>query len=238
MKLTSSIVVVLGLLGPSAAPALAAPLQPIQLTQAGADSHRVPFARWAPDHPIVNIRVSTRPTRMADGQPAIRYWEAAGSYGRLDDGPAPEWLSGDGPLVPGLYYTSIQGDGPSGPTDWTPSHSFRVKARHGEWTGPTSQKRYLRFTRSRTGALRGLALSVYAPGCTGHASLSLPGSFRVHRNGTFSATGRGRSRRWIGTARVRVSGRIHRHFARGVVRVDDLFEGCGSGRVSWSARLR
>ena len=112
-----------------------APLPPITLTEAGADVQRRPFARWTPDYPIVNILVSTRAVRDEDTRPALRYWVQTGFYGFLDDGPEPLWR-GDYPLIPGVYYTAVQGDGPfQGDLPWTPSVRFRVKARRGEWTG-------------------------------------------------------------------------------------------------------
>jgi hypothetical protein len=216
------------------APAGAAHLEPIALTAAGADSGRLPFARWAPDYPIVNIRVSTRSGAAAD-----LHRVQTGFYGREDDGTEPFWRGEDDRLVPGVYYTSVQGDAPGhGGSPWSPATLFRVPARRREWTGPTSQGRYLRFTRSRSGALRGLAFSVYAPGCRTHATLSLPGSIRVRRDGTFSGRGTGTSKRFVGTARIRIRGRVRRGFARGAIRVDDLFEGCSSGRIRWSARRR
>lgn len=224
---------------PGAGSAVAAPLPPIELTDAGADAQRRPFARWRPDHPIVNLRVSTRPVRDPGTQPADRYLAQAGFYDRAAHGPAPFWRGEGDPLLPGVYHTAIQGDGPGqGGAPWTQFRSFRVKPRRGEWTGPTSQKRYLRFTRTRAGALRGVAFSVYARGCGTYASLRLPGSVPLRADGRFSARGTGRSKRYVGAAKVRISGRVRRGFARGTLRVDDLFEGCGSGYVRWSARRR
>ena len=213
----------------------------ITLTGAGADAQRRPFARWTPSFPIVNIAVSTRPVRGADTAPAIRYRVQSGSYGILEDGPSPFWRGAE-PLVPGVYYTAIDGDGPSqGALPWTAFTRFRVPARKGEWTGATSQRRYLRFTRPRARVLRRLAFSVYARGlaCQVHSSFSIPGDIRLRRDGGFSIRLQGV---WnlphTSTANIRVSGRVRRSFARGVVRVDDLFEGCSSGRVRWSARRR
>jgi hypothetical protein len=196
------------------------PLPPITLTEAGVDAQRHPFA-------------DTRPSR--------RYWVQTGSYGVVEDGPEPAWR-GDYPLIPGVYYTAIQGDAPfQGGMPWTPSKRFRVKARQGEWTGPTSQKRYIRFTRPRPKALRGVRFSIYGRGgaCEAHASFLLPRPLEVREDGSFS----GRFKNvWDvsrqSTADVRIAGRLRRSFARGVLRVDNLFEGCRSGRVTWSARRR
>jgi hypothetical protein len=216
-----------------------AQLPAITITEAGADAERRPFVRWMPDYPIVNIRVSTRPVSDPTGQPSSRHWVQAASYDRAVHGPAPFWRGADDPLAPGVYYTAIQGDAAfQGLAPWTPFKSFRVSARPGEWTGHTTQKRYIRFTRSSRGRPRGLAFSVYAPACGTYASVSLPGEVRTRKDGSFSVSGRGVSRRWIGTANVRIAGRVRRGFARGVLRVDDLFEGCSSGRVSWAARRR
>lgn len=234
LRSVAVLVVASGLAAPTAA---AAPLPPIQLTQAGADAQRRPFARWTPDYPFVNVRVTTRPVRGPGTQPSSRYWVRADTFDRADDGPAPFWR-GD-PLVPGMYYTSIQGDAASqGGMAWTPFRRFRVAARRGEWTGPTSQRRYLRFTRPRRGVIQGLAFSVFARPCGGYAALSLPGQVKVRRDGRFSARGTARSTRWVGAPRVRITGRIRRGFSRGTIRVDGLFEGCSSGSVRWSARRR
>jgi len=225
------------LLGPLDARAAAVP--PIELTDAGVDARRLPFARWSGDYPIVNLRVSTRAVRGPGTQPASRYLAQAGFYDRAAHGPAPFWRSEGDPLLPGAYHTAIQGDAPSqAKQPWTPFKSFRVKPRRGEWTGPTSQRRYLRFTRTRSGAIRGLAFSVYAPGCDSYASLRLPGSLRVRSDGRFSGSGRGISKRYVGAARIRISGRVRAGFARGALRVRDLFEGCGSGYVRWAVRRR
>lgn len=214
-------------------------LAPITLTEAGADGQRRPFARWTPAYPIVNVLVSTRPIRAADGRPAQRYWVEADSYGIVDDGPEPAWR-GDDPLVPGTYWTAIQGDAPGqGGMPWTPFKRFRVIARRGEWAGPTSQRRYIRFARTPRGALRGLAFSVFArgPGCTAHSSFALPRSVAVREDGSFSAGFRGVSNLpGTSSANVRITGRVGRRVATGVVRVRNLFEGCRSGRVRWSAR--
>lgn len=225
-------------LGPAAG-AQADPLPPIALTDAGADAQRLPFARWTPEYPIVNILVSTRPVRVPGTRPTARFWAEAGSYDRIEDGPEALWRGENDPLVPGLYYTSIQGDAPSqGGMPWTRFKRFKVKARPGEWTGNTSQKRYIRFRRSRGGALTGLAFSVYAHACGTFASLSLPGKVQVDEDGRFSARARGTSKRFVGAADARIHGRIRRGVARGVLRVEDLFEGCSSGRVRWSAHRR
>jgi hypothetical protein len=176
-----------------------------------------------------------------DTEPGLRYRVQTGLYGILDDGPQPFWRSAE-PLVPGTYYTAIDGDAPSqGGRPWTAFKRFRVPARRGEWTGTTSQKRYIRFVRPRPRLLRGLTFSVYARGtaCAAHSSFALPSQVRLRRDGRFSARFRGV---WnlprTSVANVRVSGRVRRGFARGVVRVDDLFEGCSSGAVRWSARRR
>ena len=227
--------------GPAAHGQGSGPLPPINLTGAGADGQRVPFARWTPDdYPIVNIRVSTRPVRGPGTQPAARFLIEAGSYDRIEDGPEALWRSENDPLVPGTYYTAIQGDAASqGGMPWTGFKRFRVKARNGEWTGNTSQKRYIRFRRKPGGAISGLAFSVFARGtCGTFASLSVPGRVAVDSDGRFSVRARGRSKRFVGTADVRITGRVRRGFARGTLRVDDLFEGCSSGRVRWSARRR
>ena len=227
--------------GPAASTGAAGLLAPITLSETGADAKRRPFARWTPAYPIVNILVSTRAVTDPDTRPARRYWVQADTYGSLDDGPEPFWR-GDDPLIPGVYYTAIQGDAPlQANMPWTPSKRFRVKPRPGEWTGPTSQKRYIRFKRPRGGALRGLAFSVYArsDGCEAHSSFSLPGRVLVLADGSFSARYEGV---WNvnrqSTANIRIKGRVRSGFARGELRVTDLFEGCKTGRVRWSARRR
>ena len=218
------------------------PLPPITLTEAGADGQRHPFVRWTPDYPIVNILVSSRPARDADTRPTRRYWVQTGFYGFLDDGPEPLWR-GDHRLIPGIYYTAIDGDGPfQGELPWTASTRFRVKPRPGEWTGPTSQKRYIRLTRPRPGVLRGVSFSIYArsESCSGHSLLRAapPGAGR--RAGQVLRA----LRECVGPAAA--GRRRHQHqrprrgaFARGVLRVNNLFEGgCKTGRVTWSARQR
>ena len=238
-NLAAALATALVVVGAAAEQAGAQALAPITLTDAGADAKRRPFARWAPAYPIVNIAVSTRPIGDATGQPALRYRVQSGTYGALDDGPTPFWR-GDDALVPGVYYTAIDGDAPSqGALPWTPFKRFRVTARRGEWTGATSQKRYVRFTRPRRGRIRGLAFSVYArgSGCEAHSTFALPRDLRVRRDGRFSARFRGvRNLPGTSTATIRVAGRIRRGFARGTIFVDDLFEGCRSGRIRWSAR--
>ena len=57
------------------------PLDPLTLTQAGVDTQRHPFAHWTPTWPLVNIAVSSRPVRSADGTPALRYWVQPGFMG-------------------------------------------------------------------------------------------------------------------------------------------------------------
>ena len=239
-RLAGVSVAALAMAGPPPVGTAAEPLPPIVLTDAGADVRRLPFARWRPDYPVVNVRVSTRPTRDAADRPAARYVAQNGSYSRDPDGPEPHWRGRNDPLLPGVYYTSIQGDAPSqanGP--WTPFRRFRVRARSGEWTGSTSQKRPIRFTRPRPRVLRGLALYFYGRPCGVPGSLSLPGDVRVGRDDRFSARGRGRSRRYIGAANLSIRGRVRGGFARGVLRVRDLFDGgCGTGLVRWSARRR
>lgn len=227
--------------GPAASSAAAGLLAPITLTEAGADAQRRPFARWTPAYPIVNILVSTRAVRDEDTRPSPRYWVQADSYGSLVDGPEPFW-QGDDSLIPGAYYTAIQGDAPlQADLPWTPSKRFRVKARRGEWTGPTSQKHYIRFTRPRRTVLRGLGFSIYGHGggCEARSSFSLPRQVHLRDDGSFSVRFQGV---WnvprTSTANIRIKGRVSRGFARGVLRVADLFEGCKTGRVRWSARRR
>ena len=41
-------------------------------TEAGADAQRRPFARWTPDYPFVNVRVTTRPVRGPGTEPSGR----------------------------------------------------------------------------------------------------------------------------------------------------------------------
>lgn len=218
------------------------PLPPITLTEAGADGQRLPFVRWKPDYPIVNILVSSRPARDADTRPTRRYWVQTGFYGFLDDGPEPLWR-GDHRLIPGIYYTAIDGDGPfQGELPWTASTRFRVKPRPGEWTGPTSQKRYIRLTRPRPGVLRGVSFSIYArsESCSGHTSFVLPRPVPVDAQGRFSARFENvwdLPRQAVGD--ISINGRVRGAVARGVLRVKNLFEGgCKTGRVTWSARQR
>ena len=72
------------------------PLEPLTLTGAGVDAQRHPFARWTPTWPLVNILVSSRPVRRADGTPALRYWIQTGFMGSLP--PVTSWR-GDEPLI-------------------------------------------------------------------------------------------------------------------------------------------
>jgi len=83
------------------------PLEPLTLTQAGVDTQRHPFAHWTPTWPLVNIAVSSRPVRRADGTPALRYWVQPGFMG---SSPPVNFWRGDEPLVPGVYYTAVSGD--------------------------------------------------------------------------------------------------------------------------------
>ena len=102
------------LAAPVVAPGAAAgtgPPPPITLTEAGADGQRHPFARWTPDYPIVNILVSSQPGQRR-GHPAVApLLGPTGSYGFLDHGPEPFWRGNDR-LIPGVYYTAIDGDAP------------------------------------------------------------------------------------------------------------------------------
>lgn len=233
----ASIAALVLVIGPAAGTAGAA-LPPITLTEAGVDAQRRPTARWTPEYPIVNIVVATRPVRDASTRPARRYWVQSGFHDR----PEPFWR-GDDPVIPGVYYTAIQGDAPfQGGMPWTPFKRFRVNARRGEWTGPTSQQHYIRFTRPGQRALRGLSLSVHGTGmsCEAHSSFTLaPRQVRVREDGSFSARFPGVTNRpRTSSADILIKGRARRRFARGVLRVSNLFEGCDSGRVRWSARRR
>jgi hypothetical protein len=230
------------LIAPPGATAGPLPPAPITLTEASADAQRFPFARWTPDYPIVNVLVSSRPARDADTRPTRRYWVQTGFYDFLNDGPEPFWR-GDHRLIPGIYYTAIDGDGPFlGELPWTASTRFRVKPRPGEWTGPTSQKRYIRLTRPRPGVLRRVSFSIYArsESCSGHTSFVLPRPVPVAAEGKFSARFENvwdLPRQTAGD--ISINGRVRRNLARGVLRVKNLFEGgCKTGRVTWSARLR
>lgn len=229
----------LGLCGNAiAAGAGSAQLAPLTLTEAGVDSHRHPFARWDPAWPLVNILVSTRPVRSADGTPALRYWVETGSYGALSDGPERAWRS-DQPLIPGVYYTSISGDAPFEHSPFTQFKRITVTPRRGEWTGPTSQQRYIRFTRPAPRVLHGMSFSIFGPhdGC--HSSFVLQRRIRLQPDGHFSLHLRNvwnLERQSPGD--VRISGRVRHRFARGRLRVERLFEGCRTGLVHWSARRR
>jgi hypothetical protein len=89
--------------------------------------------RWDPAWPLVNILVSTRPVRSADGTPALRYWVRAGFYDALSDGPERVWRSDD-PLIPGVYYTAISGDAAFEHSPFTPFMRITVRPKRGEWT--------------------------------------------------------------------------------------------------------
>jgi hypothetical protein len=215
-----------------------AQLAPLTLTEAGVDGHRHPFARWDPAWPLVNILVSTRPVRSADDTPALRYWVQAGFYGALSDGPERVWR-GDDPLIPGVYYTSVSGDAPFEYSPFTPFKRVTVKPRRGEWTGPTSQKRYIRFTRPAPRVLGRVSFSIFGPNDGCRSSFVLHRRIRLREDGRFSLHLRqvwnleGQSQ-----GDVRISGRVRDRSARGTLRVERLFEGCGTGPVSWSARRR
>ena len=76
------------------------PLEPLTLTEGGVDAQRHPFVQWTPTWPLVNIAVSSRPVRRADGTPAFRYTVQTGFMGSL---PPVDFWRGDEPLVPGVY---------------------------------------------------------------------------------------------------------------------------------------
>jgi hypothetical protein len=218
--------------------ARSAQLAPLTLTEAGVDGHRHPFARWDPAWPLVNISVSTRPVRSADGNPALRYWVQTGLYGALSDGPERIWRGKD-PLIPGVYYTSISGDAPFEHSPATPFKRVTVMPRPGEWTGPTSQQRYIRFTRPAPRVLERLSFSVFGPNDGCHSSFVLRRRIRLRPDGRFSAHLRNvwnLERQSQGN--VRISGRVRDRFARGTLRVERLYEGCRTGPVGWSARRR
>jgi hypothetical protein len=211
---------------------------PLTLTAAGVDAHRVPFVRWDPAWPVVNILVSTRPVSAADGTPALRYWVQAGSYGALSDGPERVWR-GDNPFIPGVYYTAISGDAPFQHSPFTPFKRVTVKPRRGEWTGPTSQKRYIRFTRPASRVLDRVSFSVFGPNDGCRSSFVLHLRIRLRHDGRFSVHLRqvwNLERQSQGD--VRIKGRVRDRFARGSLRVERLFEGCKTGQVTWSARRR
>ena len=205
------------------------------------DGQRLPFVRWTPDYPIVNILVSSRPARDADTRPTRRYWVQTGFYGFLDDGPEPFWR-GDHRLIPGIYYTAIDGDGPFQGELLDRLTRFRVKPRPGEWTGPTSQKRYIRLTRPRPGVLRGVCFSIYArsESCSGHTSFMLPRPVPVDAQGRFSARfGNVWDLPRQASGNISINGRVRGGLVRGALRVKNLFEGgCNTGRVTWSVRRR
>ena len=220
-----------------AGPAVGAdPLEPLTLTQAGIDTQRHPFAHWTPTWPLVNIVVSSRPVRRADGTPAFRYGVQTGFMGSL---PPVNFWRGDEPLVPGVYYTAVSGDAAFQQSPFTPFKRVTVKANQGEWTGPTSQKRYIRFKRPRLNLLEGLSFSVYGANDGCHASFALRRRIRTRDDGRFSAlfpqvwTLNGQT-----TAGVEIRGRLRHRFARGTLQVERMYEGCESGRVRWTARLR
>jgi hypothetical protein len=230
--------VAVAVLALSAGPASAAsePLAPLTLTQAGVDAQRHPFARWAPAWPLVNIAVSTRPVRRADGTPAMRYTVQVGFMGSL---PAETSWRGDEPLVPGVYYTAASGDAAFQQSPYTPFTRVEVKAKRGEWSGPTSQKRYIRFMRPRPRVLDGVSFSVYGANDGCHATFRLPHRISVREDGRFSARfPQVRSLNGQTDGAVRIQGRVWRRFARGTLRVERMFEGCASGLVHWTAERR
>lgn len=212
------------------------PLEPLTLTQAGVDPQRHPFAHWTPTWPLVNIAVSSRPVRRADGTPAIRYWVQPGFMG---SSPPVNFWRGDDQLVPGVYYMAVSGDAAFQHSPLTPFKRVTVKAKQGEWTGPTSQKRYIRFRRPRPNVLEGMSFSVYGANDGCHASFALRRQIGTRDDGRFSAhlphvwTLNGQT-----TADVGIRGRVRRRFARGTLQVERMYEGCESGTVRWTARLR
>ena len=212
------------------------PLEPLTLTEAGVDAQRHPFVRWTPTWPLVNIAVSSTPVRGADGTPAIRYWVQPGFMGSL---PPVNFWRGDEPLVPGVYYAAVSGDAAFQHSPFTPFERVTVKANKGEWTGPTSQKRYIRFRRPRLNVLEGLSFSVYGANDGCHASFALRRRIRTRDDGRFSArfpqvsTLNGQT-----AADVEIRGRVRRRFARGTLHVERMYEGCETKRVRWTARLR
>ena len=212
------------------------PFEPLTLTQAGVDTQRHPFAHWTPTWPLVNIAVSSTPVRRADGTPALRYWVQAGFMGSL---PPVNFWRGDEPLVPGVYYTAVSGDAAFQQSPFTPFTRVTVKAKHGEWTGPTSQKRYIRFRRPRLNVLEGISFSVYGANDGCHASFALRRRIRTRDDGRFSAHfPHAWSLNGQTPANVEVRGRVRRRFARGTLQVERMYEGCETGQVRWTARLR
>ena len=221
-------------LGTGAAPA-SAQLAPLTLSEAGVDAQRHPFASWTPAWPLVNILVSTKPARDADGTPAMRYWVQAGFMGSIS--PETSWR-GDDPLIPGVYYTSISGDAAFQRTPWTPFERLDVRAKRGEWTGSTSQRHYIRFRRPRPRVLTRVSFSIYGVNDGCRASFVLSRRIQVRADGRFSARVRQSTLNGQTEGVVRVRGRVRRRFARGTLRVDDMYEGCKTGLVRWTARRR
>jgi hypothetical protein len=226
------------LMAPLAAGAGAAPridpLEPLTLTGAGVDAQRHPFARWTPTWPLVNILVASRPVRRADGTPPLRYWVQTGFMGSQP--PVTSWR-GDEPLVPGAYFITVSGDAAFQHSPYTPFQRVTVKAKQGEWTGPTSQKRYIRFRRPGPGILDDVSFSVYGANDGCHASFALRRRIRVRDDGRFSARfPQAPSLNGQTSGDVQVRGRMQRHFARGTLRVERMFEGCKSRQVRWTAR--
>jgi hypothetical protein len=221
-------------LGLGAVPA-SAQLAPLTLSQAGADIHRHPFARWTPAWPLVNILVSTRPIRDADGTPAMRYWVQVGFMGSVP--PETSWR-GDDPLIPGAYYTSISGDAAFQHSPWTAFKRVEVKAKRGEWTGPTTQGYYIRLRRPRPQLLTRVSFSIYGANDGCRASFVLRHRIRVGADGRFSAHVRQSTLNGQTEGDVRIRGRVRRGFGRGTLRVADMYEGCKTGLVHWTARRR
>ncbi|MBN1530974.1 MAG: hypothetical protein JW895_18070 [Thermoleophilaceae bacterium] len=219
----------------SAGPAAAGePLAPLEITSARVDAQRHVFVSWAPAWPLVNIAVTTRPVRRPDGEPARRYQVQGGFMGSLP--PQTSWRVED-PLIPGEYHVSISGDAAFRHSPATPFEHLAVKARRGEWTGSTSQSRYIRLRHPGPRVLDGTSFSVWGgepDGC--YVSFALPRIW-VRPDGSFSAHfPSAHSRQTEGD--VRISGRVRDRFARGTLRVTNMFEGCRTKVVSWSARKR
>jgi hypothetical protein len=229
--LGAALVIVCASAGPAAA---GEPLDPIKVEDAGVNVHRRPYVRWTPAWPLVNIGMTTRPVRRADGLPARRFTVTAGFMGSL---PAETSWVGEDRLVPGDYHLSISGDAAFQTSPWTPFVLITVRARHGEWTGPTSQKRYIRLGHPGPRVLDGVSFSVWGGGVGScYASFTLPRIW-LRADGSFSAHfPSARSRQTGGN--VWISGRLRRRFARGTLRVADMFEGCRTPIVRWSARRR
>ena len=86
--------------------------------------------------------------------------------------------------------------------------------------------------------LQAVLFTVYGRNDGCHVAIALPRRIRTRDDGRFSAQFPSLTSSGQTTADVRIEGRVRRRFARGTLQVERMYEGCESGRVRWTARLR